>query len=111
MSKYVMSANDMITVTGDASYTVNDTLVINTVISASGAVASGTDVLYITCPHLGEHAEVGWFNTASDSAATAFATVKATTSSKDGYTVNSITLGAATAAGQEYVVTGWVKLK
>lgn len=25
-------------------------------------------------------------------------------------TVNSITFGAATAAGQEYVVEGWVKL-
>ena len=74
------------------------------------AVAANNNVLYINVPKLGNKAEVGWFNTKSDHAATATATVKSNTDDTSTITVNSITFGAATAAGQEYVVEGWVKL-
>ena len=110
MSKFITSANDSIKVVDDASYMVNDALHINAVFSASAVVAANTDVLYVGLPDCGERAEVGWFNTGSDHAATAEATVKKTTSSVDGLNVISIQLGAATAANQEYNVEGWVKL-
>lgn len=110
MSKFISSANENITVTGDASYTINDILFINTVINAKGIVASGNNILYINVPKLGDKAEVGWFNTVSDHSATAAATVKSTSSDASDIVVNSITFGAATAASQEYVVEGWVKL-
>ena len=117
MSKFISSADTNITVTGDASYTINDILFINTVITANGIVAANNNVLYINVPKLGNKAEVGWFNTESDHSATesdhsatAAATVKSNTDDTGTITVNSITFGAATAAGQEYVVEGWVKL-
>lgn len=110
MSKFISSADTNITVTGDASYTINDILFINTVITAKSAVAANNNVLYINVPKLGNKAEVGWFNTKSDYAATATATVKSNTDDTGTITVNNITFGAATAAGQEYVVEGWVKL-
>lgn len=110
MSKFISSANNSIKVVDDASYMVNDALHINAVFTASGVVAANTDVLFINLPDCGEHAGVGYFNTASDHAATAAATVKKTTSSVDGLNVISIQLGTATAAGQEYNVEGWVKL-
>lgn len=110
MSKFISSANNSIKVIDDASYMVNDALHINAVFSASDVVAANTDVLFINLPDCGEHAEVGYFNTASDHAATAAATVKKTTSSVDGLNVISIQLGTATAANQEYNVEGWVKL-
>lgn len=111
MSKFISSANASIKVVDDASYMVNDALHINAVFSASAVVEANTDVLFINLPDCGTHAEVGWFNTASDHAATAAAKVKKTTSSVDGLNVISIQLGAATAANQEYNVEGWVKLK
>lgn len=110
MSKFISSANTNITVTGDASYTINDILFINTVITAKDIVAANNNVLYINVPKLGNKAEVGWFNTESDHSATAAATVKSNTDDTGTITVNSITFGAATAAGQEYVIEGWVKL-
>ena len=111
MSKFISSANASIKVVDDASYMVNDALHINAVFSASAIVQANTDVLHINLPDCGVHAEVGWFNTASDHAATAAASVKKTTSKVDGLNVISIQLGAATAANQEYNVEGWVKLK
>lgn len=110
MSKFISSANESIKVVDDASYMVNDALHINAVFSASAIVKANTDVLHINLPDCGEHAEVGWFNTSSDHAATATASIKKTTSSVDGLNVISIQLGAATAANQEYNVEGWVKL-
>lgn len=110
MSKFISSADTNITITGDASYTINDILFINTVITAKGIVAANNNVLYINVPKLGNKAEVGWFNTESDHSATAAATVKSNTDDTGTITVNSITFGAATAVGQEYVVEGWVKL-
>lgn len=110
MSKFISSADTNITVTGDASYTINDILFINTVITAKDIVAANSNVLYINVPKLGNKAEVGWFNTESAHSATAAATVKSSTDDTGTITVNSITFGTATAAGQEYVVKGWVKL-
>ena len=110
MANFILSADDKITVVEDASYLLNDTLHINAVFSSSGVVAANTDVLRINLPNVGEHAEVGWFNTGSDHAATAAASVKNTFSSKDGLHNITIQLGAATAASQEYNVEGWVKL-
>lgn len=110
MSKFISSADTNITVTGDASYTINDILFINSVIAAKGIVAANNNVLYINVPKLGNKAEVGWFNTESDHSAIAAATVKSSTDDTGTITVNSITFDAATAAGQEYVVEGWVKL-
>ena len=111
MSKFISSANAGIKVVDDASYMVNDALHINAVFSASAVVEANKDVLYINLPDCGAHAEVGWFDTASDHAATAAATVKKTTSKVDGLNVISIQLGAATAADKVYNVEGWVKLK
>ena len=111
MSKFISSANASINVVDDASYMVNDALHINAVFSASAIVDANTDVLHINLPDCGSHAEVGWFNTSSDHAATAAAKIKKTTSSVDGLNVISIQLGAATAANQVYNVEGWVKLK
>ena len=111
MSKFISSANASIKVVDDASYMVNDALHINAVFSASAIVNANTDVLHINLPDCGAHAEVGWFNTSSDHAATAAAIIKKTTSSVDGLNVISIQLGAATAASQVYNIEGWVKLK
>lgn len=111
MSKFISSANASIKVIDDASYMVNDALHINAVFNSSAIVDANTDVLFINLPDCGVHAEVGWFNTGSDHAATAAASVKKTTSSADGLNVISIQLDAATAANQEYNVEGWIKLK
>lgn len=110
MSKFISSANSIITVIDDASYQLNGALHINAVFTASGVVAANTDVLHINISDCGEHAEVGWFNTGSDHAATAAARIKKTTSTKDGLSVISIQLDAATVANQEYNVEGWVNL-
>lgn len=110
MSKFISSANESIKVVDDASYMVNDALHINAVFTASGVVVANTDVLHVNLPDCGEHAEVGWFNTSSDHAATNAAVVKKTTSSVDGLNVISLQLDTATAAEQEYNVEGWVKL-
>lgn len=110
MNKFISSADTNITVTGDASYTINDILFINTVITAKGIVTANSNVLYINVPKLGNKAEIGWFNTESAHSATAAATVKSNTNDTGTITVNSITFDADTAAGQEYVVEGWVKL-
>ena len=111
MSKFISSANASIEVVDDASYMVNDALHINAVFSASAIVQANTDVLFINLPDCGAHAEVGWFNTDSEHAASAAASVKKTTSSVDGLNVISIQLDTDTVANQEYNVEGWVKLK
>lgn len=111
MSKFISSANESIQVVDDASYMVNDALHINAVFTASGEVTANTDVLRVNLPDCGAHAEVGWFDTGSNHAATNAAAVKKTTSSVDGLSVISIQLDTATAAEQEYNVEGWIKLK
>lgn len=111
MSKFISSANAGIKVVEDASFMLNDALLINAVFSASAIVEANKDVLCINLPDCGAHAEVGWFDTASAHAATAAASVKKTTSKVDGLNVITIQLGADTAADKVYNVEGWVKLK
>lgn len=111
MGKFISSANASIKVVDDASYMLNDAVHIDALFSASGVVEANTDVLFINLPDCGARAKVGWFNTASDHAATAAAKVKKSTSSVDGLNVISIQLGAATAASQVYNVEGWVMLE
>lgn len=110
MVKFILSADDKIKITEDVSYLLNDALHVNTVFMATGAVASGSPVLRVNLPDIGAHAEVNWYNTASDYAGTAAASVKKTTSTKDGLNNITISLGAATAASQEYHIEGWIKL-
>lgn len=109
MVNFILPADDKITIVEDTSYLLNNALHVNAVFSASGVVASGSDVLRVSLPNVGEHAEVGWFNTGSDHATDA-ATVKNTFSAKDGLHNITIQLGAATAASQEYHIEGWITL-
>lgn len=110
MTNFIIPANDKITIVEDTSFLLNNALHVNAVFSASGVVASGSDVLRVNLPNVGEHAELGWFNTGSDHSATAAASVKNTFSSKDGLHNITVQLGAATAASQEYHIDGWITL-
>ncbi len=110
MVNFILSADDKIKITEDVSYLLNDALHVNAVFTATGAVNAGQPVLRINLPNIGEHAELNWYNTASDYSATAAATVKNTVSTKDGMHNITVQLGAATAASQEYHIEGWVKL-
>lgn len=110
MAKFFTPADDKIKVTEDVSYLLNNALHVNCVFTASGAVASGSPVLRVNLPDIGDHAEVNWYNTSSDYAATAAATVKDTVSSADGFHNITVQLSAATAASQEYHIEGWIKL-
>ena len=109
MANFIQAANDNIQITEDVSYLLNDALHVNTVFTASGTVTDGEPVLRINLPNIGDHAELNWYNAASDYAATAAAKVKNTFSTKDGLHDITISLGAATAASQEYHLEGWVK--
>ena len=109
MANFIQAANDNINITEDVSYLLNDALHVNTVFTASGTVTDGEPVLRINLPNIGNHAELNWYNAASDYAATAAAKVKNTFSTKDGLHDITISLGAATAASQEYHLEGWVK--
>ena len=110
MTKFIQSANSLIKVVEDNSYLLNGALRVFAVFTATGVVNANNPVLRVNLPNVGEHAELGWFNTASDHAATAGASVKNTTSSKDGMHNITISIGAATAAGQEYHIDGWINL-
>ena len=109
MANFIQAANDNIKITEDVSYLLNDALHVNTVFTASGTVTDSEPVLRINLPNIGDHAELNWYNAASDYAATAAAKVKNTFSTKDGLHDITISLGAATAASQEYHIEGWVK--
>ena len=78
MVNFILPADSKITIVEDTSYLLNNALRVNAVFSASGVVASGSDVLRVNLPNVGEHAELGWFDTGSDHSATAAATVKNT---------------------------------
>lgn len=110
MAHYIYPASSSIEVVADNSFVLNNALYVNAVISASGVVASGTAVAEIVLPKCGAKAEIGYFNPASDHAPTAAATVKCNTAEDTGLPQITITLGAATAASQEYVITGWMEL-
>lgn len=110
MTKFIQSADSKIKMVEDNSYLLNGALRVFAVFTATGAVAANEPALLVNLPNVGEHAELGWFNTATDHAATAAASVKNTTSSKDGLHKITISLGAATAASQEYHIDGWINL-
>lgn len=110
MTKFIQSANSLIKMVEDNSYLLNDALRVFAVFTSTGVVNANTPVLRVNLPNVGEHAELGWFNTASDHAATAGASVKNTTSSVDGLHNITISIGTATAAGQEYHIDGWINL-
>lgn len=110
MANFILPADDKIKITEDVSYLLNNALHVNAVFTATSVIASGQPVLRVNLPDIGEHAEVNWYNTSSDYAATAAGTVKDTYSSKDGMHNITISLSAATAASQEYHIEGWIKL-
>ena len=107
MTKFIQAADSKIKMVEDNSYLLNGALRVFAVFTATGAVAANEPALLVNLPNVGEHAELGWFNTATDHAA---ASVKNTTSSKDGLHKITISLGAATVAGQEYHIDGWINL-
>lgn len=110
MTKFIQSANSLIKIVEDNSYLLNGALRVFAVFTATGVVNANAPVLRVNLPNVGEHAELGWFNTASDHAATASASVKNTTSSVDGLHNITISIGTATAVGQEYHIDGWINL-
>ena len=110
MANFIQSADSKIKMVEDNSFLLNGALRVYAVFTATGAVAANDPALLVNLPNVGEHAELGWFNTASDHAATTAASVKNTVSSKDGLHTVTISLGAATAASQEYHIDGWINL-
>lgn len=110
MVNFIQAADANIKINEDVSYLLNDALHVNAVFTATGAVEANSPVLRVNLPNVGKHAELSWYNTSSDYAATAAATVKNTTSSVDGLHNITIQLDAATKAEQEYHIEGWIKL-
>lgn len=110
MVNFIQAADSNIKIAEDVSYLLNDALHVNAVFTASGAVEANSPALRVNLPNVGKHAELNWYNTSSDYAATAAATVKNTTSSVDGLHNITIQLGAATVAEQEYHIMGWIEL-
>lgn len=109
MVNFIQAADANIKINEDVSYLLNDALHVNAVFTATGAVEANSPVLRVNLPNVGKHAELSWYNTSSDYAATA-ATVKNTTSSVDGLHNITIQLDAATKAEQEYHLEGWIAL-
>lgn len=113
MVNFIQSADSKIKINEDVSYLLNDALHVNAVFTASGVVKADSPVLRVNLPNVGKHAELNWYNTSSDpaaTAATAAATVKNTVSSVDGIHDITISLSSDTAASNEYHVEGWIKL-
>jgi hypothetical protein len=110
MTNFIQSADTKIKIVEDNSFLLNGALRVFAVFTATGAVAANDPALLVNLPNVGKHAELGWFNTASDHAATAAASVKNATSSNDGLHKITISLGEATVAGQEYRIDGWINL-
>lgn len=109
MVNFIQAADANIKINEDVSYLLNDALHVNAVFTATGVVTDGNPVLRVNLPNVGAHAEINWYNTTSDHAPTAAATVK-NTSSVDGLHDITILLGAATKAEQEYHIEGWIAL-
>lgn len=109
MVNFIQAADANIKINEDVSYLLNDALHVNTVFTATGAVKADSPVLRVNLPNVGKHAELSWYSTSSDSAATA-ATVKNTTSSVDGLHNITIQLGADTEAELVYHIEGWITL-
>lgn len=110
MVNFIQAADSKIKINKDVSYLLNDALHVNAVFTASDIVEANNPVLRVNLPNVGKHAELNWYNTSSDFAPTAAATVKNTTSSVDGLHNITIQLGEATVAEQEYHIEGWIEL-
>lgn len=110
MINFIQSADSKIKINEDVSYLLNDALHVNVVFTASGTITADSPVLRVNLPNVGKHAELNWYNTSSDYAATAAAKVNDTVSSVDGIHNITISLSADTAASQEYHIVGWIKL-
>ena len=110
MVNFIQSADSKIKINDDVSYLLNDALHVNAVFTASDIVEANNPVLRVNLPNVGTHAAINWYNTGSDFAHAAAATVKNTTSSVDGLHNITIQLGTATDAKQEYHIEGWIAL-
>lgn len=110
MVNFIQSADSKIKINEDVSYLLNNALHVNAVFTATDVITADNPVLRVNVPNVGVHAEVNWYNTASEYAPSAAATVKNTVSSADGLHNITIQLGVATAAGQEYHIEGWIEL-
>lgn len=110
MVNFIQPADSKIKINEDVSYLLNNALHVNAVFTATGTVAADNPVLRVNLPNVGAHAEINWYNAGSDSAPSAAATVKNTTSSVDGLHNITIQLSAAVAASQEYHIDGWIAL-
>lgn len=110
MVNFIQAADAKIKINEDVSYLLNDALHVNAVFTATDAVTAGNPVLRVNLPNVGAHAEITWYDTSSDHAPTAAATVKNTTSSVDGLHNITIQLGEDTKAEQEYHIEGWITL-
>lgn len=110
MANFIQSADSKIKIIEDVSYLLNDALHVNAVFTATDVVTADNPVLRVNLPNVGAHAEIIWYNTSSDPATSAAATVKNTTSSVNGLHDITIQLGAATVASQEYHIDGWIAL-
>ena len=110
MVNFIQAADAEIEINEDFSYLLNDALHVNAVFTASGVVEATSPVLRVNLPNVGAHAEIKWYNTSSNFAPTAAATVTNTTNSVDGLHNITIQLGEATAAEQKYHIEGWIEL-
>lgn len=110
MVNFIQSADSKIKINEDVSYLMNDALHVNAVFTASDVIEANNPVLRVNLPNVGKHAELNWYNTSSDYAATAAANVTDTVSSVDGIHNITISMSADTAASQEYHIEGWIKL-
>lgn len=110
MVNFIKSADNKIKINEDFSYMLNDALHVNAVFTATGAVEANNPVLRVNLPNVGAHAEINWYNTSSNFAPTAAATVTNTTSSVNGLHNITIQLDTATDADQKYHIEGWIEL-
>lgn len=110
MVNFIKSADSKIKINEDVSYMLNDALHVNAVFTASGVVEKDKPVLRVNLPGVGKHAELGWYTTSSEYAATADAKVTDTVSSVDGIHDITISLSGDTADSQVYHIEGWIKL-
>ena len=110
MVNFIQPADSKIKINEDASYLLNNALYVNAVFTATDTVTADNPVLRVNLPNVGAHAEINWYNIGSDSAPSAAATVKNTTSSVDGLHNITIQLSADVAASQEYHIDGWIAL-
>lgn len=109
MVNFIQSADSKIKINEDVSYLLNNALHVNAVFTATDAVTADNPVLRVNLPNVGAHAEINCYNTGSDRAPSAAATVK-NTSSVDGLHNITIQLSEDVVASQEYHIDGWIAL-